>query len=89
MPRVELTSHLARHVDCPPEVVSGRTVREALDAYVSKHPAVKSYLVDEQGALRQHVVVFVGETQAKDRRTLSDPVGDGDVVYVMQALSGG
>ncbi len=89
MPRLEFTSHLTRHVECPPETVAGTTVREALDAYFAKHPGVRSYVLDEQNALRRHVVVFVGETQARDRKHLSDPTLPDQLVYVMQALSGG
>lgn len=89
MPRVELTSHLARHVACPAEDVEGTTVREALEAYFAKHPKVRAYVLDEQGALRRHVVVFVGDTQARDRQSLGDAVGRGEAIYVMQALSGG
>jgi molybdopterin synthase sulfur carrier subunit len=89
VPRVELTSHLARHVDCPPEEVDGSTLREVLDAYLAKHPKVRSYVFDELGALRRHVVLFVGDTQAHDRRGLSDAVAPDQTIYVMQALSGG
>jgi molybdopterin synthase sulfur carrier subunit len=89
VPRIELTTHLARHVDCPPETVDGGTVRDVLEAYFARHPAVRAYVLDEQGVLRRHVVVFVGETQAHDRKTLSDPVAGEQTVYVMQALSGG
>jgi hypothetical protein len=89
VPRLELTSHLARHVDCPPEAVAGATVREVLEAYFAIHPGVRTYVLDEQSALRRHVVIFVGETQARDRKTLSDPVLPDQLVYVMQALSGG
>jgi molybdopterin synthase sulfur carrier subunit len=89
VPRIELTSHLARHVACPPEAVSGATVREALEAYFARHPAVRAYVLDEQGTLRRHVVIFVGETQAHDRKALTDPVLAEQTVYVMQALSGG
>lgn len=89
MPRLELTSHLTRHVDCPPEDVEGTTVREALEAYFAKHPGVRTYVLDEQGTLRRHVVIFVGETQARDRKTLGDPVLPDQPIYVMQALSGG
>lgn len=89
MPRLELTSHLQRHVDCPADTVEGKTVREVLDAYFSKHEGVRAYVLDEQGALRRHVVIFVHDVQARDRTTLSDPVLPDQTVYVMQALSGG
>jgi molybdopterin synthase sulfur carrier subunit len=89
VPHIELTTNLARHVDCPPEAVGGGTVREVLEAYFTQHPAVRAYVLDEQGTLRRHVVIFVGETQAHDRKALSDPVLAEQTVYVMQALSGG
>jgi molybdopterin synthase sulfur carrier subunit len=89
MPRISFTSHLTRHVECPAEPVDGGTVREVLEAYFARHPRVRSYVLDDQGGLRHHVVVFVRGEQARDRSGLSDAVGDGDEVYVMQALSGG
>jgi molybdopterin synthase sulfur carrier subunit len=89
VPRVSFTSHLARHVDCPADMVAGTTAREVLDAYFERHPLVRGYVFDEQGLLRRHVVVFVNEQQAADRKTLSDPVSEDSEVCVMQALSGG
>ena len=89
MPRVAFTSSLTRHVACPEESVDGQSVRSALEAYFARHPQVRSYVLDEQGALRQHVVVFVGATQVRDRSRLADAVADGDEIWVMQALSGG
>jgi molybdopterin synthase sulfur carrier subunit len=89
MPKVGFTSHLERHVSCPAETVAGATVREALDAYFTRHPRVREYVLDEQGALRRHVVVFVGGDQAHDRDKLSDSVGPDAEIHVMQALSGG
>lgn len=90
MPRVELTSHLARHVaDAKPADVEGSCVREVLDAYFAKYPGVREYVLDDQGALRKHVVIFVHDTQARDRKGLSDAVAPDQTVYVLQALSGG
>jgi hypothetical protein len=76
-------------VECPAEEAAGATVREVLEAYFSRHPKVRAYVLDDQSMLRAHVVIFVGEEQARDRKTLSDPVPAGAEVYVMQALSGG
>ena len=64
--RVSFTSNLRRHVDCPAEHVAGATVREVLDAYFDVHPAVRSYVLDEQGRVRRHVAVFVGGAQLVD-----------------------
>jgi len=89
MARVCFTQNLARHVRCPEEEIAGVTVREVLDGYFARHPQARSYVVDEQGALRPHVVIFVGEARATDRVALRDPVPAGAELWIMQALSGG
>lgn len=89
MPRVSFTANLQRHVHAPSCVVPGQTVREALEAVFQDHPLVRGYIVDEHGALRKHMMIFVAGQQIDDRDTLSDPVAEGAEIYVMQALSGG
>lgn len=89
MPRVVFTTALERHVACPPESVDGATVRAALDAYFARHAAARAYVLDDQGALRHHVVVFVDGVQVRDRAALGEPVAPAAEIYVMQALSGG
>ncbi|HKI36495.1 MAG TPA: MoaD/ThiS family protein [Gemmataceae bacterium] len=89
MPRVVFTNNLQRHVACPPAEVTGRTVREVLDAAFAGNDPARGYVLDEQGSLRKHMLVFVNGRQVADRDTLSDPVPPGAEVYVMQALSGG
>jgi len=89
MPRVTFTANLQRHVECPPASAAGATVNEVLAAVFAGNPRLRGYVLDDQGALRHHVVVFVDGTSIRDRRSLSDPVAEGSEVYVMQALSGG
>ncbi len=89
MPRITFTSSIQRHVSCPPEAVPGATVREALDQYFVRHPRARGYVLDEQGALRQHVVVFVNGGQMRDRAAQQEAISEADEIYVMQALSGG
>ena len=89
MARVNFTTNLRKHVQCPEEECDGATVREVLDAYFAKHPRVRSYILDEHGELRHHVVVFVGEARVTDRERLGDAVPPNAEVWVMQALSGG
>lgn len=89
MPRVSFTPNLARHVHCPPVEVAGLTLREALDAAFASNPNARDYVLDEQGAVRRHMVVFVDGEMAKDREKLSDAVRAGSEIFVMQALSGG
>ena len=89
MPVVQFTANLARQTAAPTCEASGSTVREALDAVFARHPALQSYVLDDQGAVRKHVVVFVNGTAIKDRQQLSDPVAPTSEIFVMQALSGG
>jgi sulfur-carrier protein len=46
-------------------------------------------VLDERGAVRKHVAVFVNDTLVLDRDELSDPIAGDDRVTVFQALSGG
>jgi molybdopterin converting factor small subunit len=78
-----------RHVDCPDLAVDGDTVRAALDAYFAEYPAVRSYVLDDAGAVRKHVAVFHNDDLIVDRSRLSDAVADGDRLQIFQALSGG
>ncbi len=89
MPRVVFTRNLERHVDCPPQEVQGRTLRAVLDAVFAASPRLRGYVVDDQGALRHHMVIFVDGKQIRDRVGLTDAVGEASEVYVLQALSGG
>lgn len=87
--RVTFTKNLERHVACPTEDVAGATLGAALDAYFERHPKVRGYVLDEQGELRRHVVLFVDGRQVAERKGFSQPLRADSEVYVMQALSGG
>lgn len=89
MARVEFTPNLLRHLDCPPQHVAGRTVREALEAVFESQQQLRGYILDDQSHLRQHVNIFVDGQPVYDREHLSDAVGADSEIYVMQALSGG
>ena len=89
MPRVAFTSNLQRHVECPPQDVSGQTVRQVLDNVFETNQRLRGYVLDEQGALRKHMVIFIDGQAVLDREQLSDPVAVTAEVFVFQALSGG
>jgi molybdopterin synthase sulfur carrier subunit len=89
VPEVVLTQNLQRHVACPSMHLPGTTVSEVLQALFAEHPQVRSYVLDDQGALRHHMVIFVDGRQIRDRERLRDPVSPDSEIYIMQALSGG
>jgi sulfur-carrier protein len=89
MARVVFTQNLQRHIGCPPAEAPGATVREVLDKVFADNEPARGYVLDDQAALRKHMVLFVNGRQIRDRIHLSDPVGENGEIYVMQALSGG
>lgn len=86
---VVFTENIQRHVACPPALVRGATIGEVLDCVFESNQRARGYVLDDHGAVRKHMVVFLNGRPIRDRATLSDPVVDGSEVYVMQALSGG
>lgn len=89
MPRISFTPNLRRHLDCPTVEAGGATLRDAMEEVFAANPRLRSYLLDEQGRLRKHVNIFIGERALADRVTLADPLGEAEEVFVFQALSGG
>ena len=89
MPEVVFAPAIQRHQPCPACRVEAATVRAALDQVFAGHPALRDYIVDEQGALRRHLAIFIDGEGIRDRRRLSDAVAAGTRIYVVQALSGG
>lgn len=89
MVQVSFTSNIQRHVSCPPTEVPAGTVAEVLASVFADNEQARGYVVDDRGALRRHMVVFVNGQPVSDRQHLSDEVPDGADVYIMQALSGG
>lgn len=89
MPTVHFTSILKRHIACPEVQVEGETVAEALAAVFAENPQLEGYVVDDQGALRKHVNIFLDGSRILDRKKLTDPVLPTAQIHVLQALSGG
>jgi molybdopterin converting factor small subunit len=89
MPVVHFTANLRRHVSCPTVTVEGATVREALARVFEQNPKLRGYVVDDQGAVRKHMNVFIDGVQIRDRLELGDRVEPSSEIYVIQALSGG
>ena len=65
---------------------AGATVRELLADIDRQFPGITFRVVDEQGRLRQHMVVFLGQDRCRALDTSLDGI---DEVVLMQALSVG
>ena len=90
MATVKFTPNLKRFFpdldDC---AVEAATVADILPAIDGRWRGLADYIVDEQGALRKHVNIFIGDELLRDKQTLSDPVSADTRVFIVQALSGG
>ena len=89
MPHVVFTSALQRFFPLPSAEVEAHTVCDALAAVFTSRLALRGYVLDDQGALRRHVAVYVNGQPLADRMHVTDPVGPRDEIFVVQALSGG
>ena len=86
MPRMILTGSIREHAGGLGTIdVRGETAAAAIARLEASYPALRGWIVDEQGALRRHVRLFMkGEAI-----TLAAPVGPGDELFVVAAISGG
>ena len=66
-------------------MLAGATVAEVLAALEREQPALEGWILDERGALRRHINVFV----RGERGGPGTPVGAEDRVDVLPAISGG
>lgn len=67
------------------EVESG-TVAEVMSTLDRRFPGLAFRVIDEQGHVRPHVKIFLGEEMLRD---LTTPVPPGSEIYIVGALSGG
>jgi sulfur-carrier protein len=89
MAEIHFTSHLRNIVPDGPLSAAGTTVGEALANLLAAQPQVRGYVLDDRGALRQHVCIFADGERLHRDSALARPIGPDAKLYVMQALSGG
>lgn len=74
------------HVDVE---VSDGTLRNALEALFAAQPAIRDRVLTEQGEIREHVNVFVGNAAARSTGGLATPVVNCVEISIIPAISGG
>ena len=65
------------------------TLNDALEALWVVCPGLRDRIVTEQGALREHVNVFVGSENARYLGGLATPLGENPEISIFHAVSGG
>lgn len=89
MATLVFTQQLRRFTEVPELDTSAPMLRAALDEAFALNPRLRSYILDEQGHLRRHVVVFIDGQRVHDRVKLDAPLTATSSIHVLQALSGG
>lgn len=89
MPKITFTAHLKSVGPAEEVVVPGTSVGAALDAVFADHARLRGYVLDDQGRVRHHVVIFVDGARCENDSVLDKPVGAASEIFVLQALSGG
>jgi len=65
------------------------TVADALTALWTLHPGVRDRVVNEQGQVRQHINIFIGNENIRYTGGLATPVCEGFEISIVPAVSGG
>jgi molybdopterin synthase sulfur carrier subunit len=68
---------------------AGGTLAEVIDSLEASYPGIKGRILDEQGAIRRFVNVYVGNDDVRFLDALDTSVPDGTEVSVIPAVAGG
>ena len=90
MAKVVLTTNLRKYTGGVTDTeADGASVADLLRDLETRLPGLRAYIVNETGALRRHVNIFVDGELVADRAALSDALEPDSTVHILQALSGG
>jgi molybdopterin synthase sulfur carrier subunit len=68
---------------------SPATVADALATLWILYPGVRDRIVTEQGQIREHINLFVGEEDIRYTGGLMSQISDGSQISIVPAISGG
>ena len=67
----------------------GATLAEVVDSLESQYPGIKARIVDEDGALRRFVNIYVAEEDVRFAEGLATTTPDGTQISIIPAVAGG
>jgi MoaD family protein len=68
---------------------SGSTLVEVLTDLWAVYPGIRDRVMTEQGRIREHVSIFVGNENTRDTGGLRTPIPAGAEISIVPAVSGG
>jgi molybdopterin synthase sulfur carrier subunit len=69
--------------------VSGATVGAVIEDLEKRHPGVRDRLLDEKGAVRRFVNVYVGDEDIRFLEGLGTEIKGGEQISIVPAIAGG
>ncbi|HUD65311.1 MAG TPA: MoaD/ThiS family protein [Candidatus Sulfotelmatobacter sp.] len=69
--------------------LSPATLADALSDLWTLYPGVRDRVVNEQGQVRQHINIFIGDENIRYTGGLASPVPAGCQISIVPAVSGG
>jgi len=69
--------------------VSAATVGDAIVALQSRYPGIQERLLDDTGAVRRFVNVYVNEEDIRFLQNQKTQLKDGDEISIIPAIAGG
>lgn len=69
--------------------VNAATIGDAINELQSRYPGIKERLVDDSGAVRRFVNVYVNEEDIRFLQNQNTKLKDGDEISIIPAIAGG
>lgn len=69
--------------------VNAATIGDAINELQSRYPGIKERLVDDAGAVRRFVNVYVNEEDIRFLQNQNTKLKDGDEISIIPAIAGG
>ena len=67
----------------------GGSLAEVLDALETAHPGIRARVLDDEGAIRRFVNVYVGDDDVRFADGLATPTPAGTSISIIPAVAGG
>ena len=68
---------------------SPATLGDALSALWALYPGIRDRMANEQGQVREHINIFIGNEDSRYSGGLASPVSPGAEISIVPAISGG
>ncbi len=90
MPSIRIPSVLRQFTDQQAIIeLKGQTVAETLSELQARFPEIKNQLLDDHGALRKFVNIYVNQEDIRSLHDLQTRLKDGDEITIIPAIAGG